>query len=72
MYGGPSLPIKKTKNNENNNKNSEIKNENKKNEKIKKLLLTKKTPTKISWPMSVKSDNFFLFKKKKTTNYHGP
>lgn len=46
MYGGPSLPIEKTKNNENNNKNNEIKNENKKIEKIKKLLFTKKPPQK--------------------------
>ena len=46
MYGGPSLPIKKTKNNQNNNKNTEIKNENKKIEKMKKLLFTKKPPQK--------------------------
>ena len=46
MYGCPSLPIEKTKNNENNNKNNEIKNENKKIEKIKKLLFTKKPPQK--------------------------
>ena len=32
----------------------------------------KKNPTKLSWPMSAKSDKYFLFKKKqKTPDYHG-
>ena len=45
----------------------------KKIEKMKKMLFRKK-PTKLSWPMSAKSDKtFFLFKKKKKTqNYHRP
>ena len=36
-----------------------------KNRKNEKLLL-EKTPTKLSWPMSVKSDKFFIRKEKKT------
>ena len=35
-----------------------------KNRKNEKLLL-EKTPTKLSWPISVKSDKFFIRKKKK-------
>ena len=32
-----------------------------------KKIIQKKTPTKLSWPMSAKFDNFFLFKKKKNS-----
>ena len=40
---------------------------------MKKSIIQKKNPTKLSWPMSAKSDNFFfLQKEKKTQNYHGP
>ena len=45
--------------------------------KIKKLkkwkkYYSEKSPTKLSWPMSAKSDKKkFLFKKKKPRNYHG-
>ena len=32
-----------------------------------------KKPTKLSWPMSAKSDkNFFYSERKKAQNYHGP
>ena len=41
---------------------NKIKAENKKN--VKKYY-SEKNPTKLSWPMRAKSDNFFLFKKKK-------
>ena len=38
-----------------------------------KKYYSEKPPTKISWPMSAKSDKFFfLFKKEKKQNYHGP
>ena len=33
---------------------------------------SEKNPTKLSWPMSAKSDKFFIQKEKKTQNYHGP
>ena len=49
----------------------ETKNENKNIEKIKKQSLDKK-PTKLPWPMSAKSENFFIQKEKKKQNYHGP
>ena len=70
VYGGPSLTIKKNKNNKN-NKNKKIKNENKKIEKMKKIF-RKKTPTKLSWAMSAKSDKTFFIQKEKKQNYHGP
>ena len=39
-----------------------------------KKIFRKKTPTKLSWPMSAKSHKKLLFiqKEKKTQNYHGP
>ena len=38
-----------------------------------KKYYSEKTPTKISWPMSAKSDkNIFLFKKKKKTKLPWP
>ena len=37
-----------------------------------KKCYSEKNPTKLSRPMSAKSDKKFLFKKKKTQNYHGP
>ena len=40
-----------------------------------KKTIYKKNPTKLSWPMSAKSDKYFLFKKKKkkkTPDCHGP
>ena len=53
-------------------KNNKINNENKKIGKMKKYY-SEKTPTKISWPMSAKSDkNIFLFKKKKKTKLPWP
>ena len=42
---------------------NETKNENKNIEKIKKQSLDKK-PTKLPWPMSAKSENFFIQKEK--------
>ena len=44
----------------------------KKIEKIKRYYSEQK-PTKLSWPMTAKSDQIILFKKKKTTqNHHAP
>ena len=44
----------------------------KKIEKI-KIYYSEQKLTKLSWPMTAKSDQIFLFKKKKTTqNYHAP
>ena len=62
--------IKKIKNNKN-KKKTEIKNENKNVEKIKNILF-RKTPTKLPWPKSAKSDKklFYSKKEKKTQNYH--
>ena len=36
----------------------------KKKKKMKKILF-RKNPTKLSWPMSAKSDNFFFIQKEK-------
>ena len=67
VYGGPSLPIKKNENNKNQIK-MKIKNWN--NEKI---YYSEKKPTKLSWPMSTKSDKkHFLFKNKKSTKLPWP
>ena len=46
MYGDPSLPIKKHKNNR--NEKNKIKNGNKKKWKIEKKFIQKKNPTKLS------------------------
>ena len=35
-------------------------------------IIQKKKSTKLSWPISAKSDFFFYSKRKKTQNYHGP
>ena len=67
VYGGPSLPIKKNKN----NKNEKIKNENKKIEKMKKNI-QKKPPTKLSWAMSAKSDKTFFIQKEKKAKLPWP
>ena len=37
-----------------------------------KKIIQKNPPTKLSWPMSAKFDNFFYSKRKKPQNYHGP
>ena len=42
-----------------------------KNRKNEKLLL-EKTPTKLSWPICVKSDKFFFRKEKKNTKLPWP
>ena len=55
--------IKKIKNNKN-KKKTEIKNENKNVEKIKNILF-RKTPIKLPWPKSAKSDKKLYSKKKK-------
>ena len=40
---------------------------------MKKNIIQKKNPTKLSWPMSAKSDKkIFIQKEKKTQNYHDP
>ena len=55
------------KNKKKKKKNNKMKNENKKMEKMKNYYSEKK-PTKISWPMSVKSDQRkILFKNKTST-----
>ena len=37
-----------------------------------KKIFRKKTPTKLSWAMSAKSDKTFFIQKEKKQNYHGP
>ena len=39
--------------------------------KNRKNYYSEKNPAKLSWPMSAKSDKFFIQKEKKQ-NYHGP
>ena len=39
---------------------------------MKNNIIQKKTPPKLSWPMSAKSDKIFLLKKKKNTNLPWP
>ena len=53
VYGGPSPPIKKTNKN---NKNKKKQNKEKKKLKKWKKYYSGKKPTKLSWPMSTKSD----------------
>ena len=36
------------------------------------LPIKKKKPTKLSWPVSAKSDKTFFIQKEKKQNYHGP
>ena len=58
IYGGQSLPIKKNKN----NKNKEM-----------KKCYSEKNLTKLSWPVSAKSDKrFFIQKEKKNTKLSSP
>ena len=67
LYGCPLLPIKKIKI----TKLKKKKNENKKIEKMTKIF-RKKTSTKLSWPVSAKSDKTFFIQKEKKENDHGP
>ena len=43
-----------------------------KNQKNEKIIIQKKTPTKLSWPMSAKSDKRFIQKEKKSTKLPWP
>ena len=45
-----------------------MKKKKKKNWKHEKYIIQKKTPTKLSWPVSAKSDKKILFKKTKQKN----
>ena len=62
---------KKNKKQKTKKQKNKKKNENKKPKKWKNYY-SEKNPTKLSWPMSAKSDKFFIQKEKKTQNYHGP
>ena len=64
------LPIAANQKNKN-NKIKKKKNENKKMEKMTKIF-RKKTSTKLSWPVSAKSDKTFFIQKEKKENDHGP
>ena len=71
VYGGSSLPIKKSKNNK--KKKNEIKNENKKLEKMKKnIIQTKKNPQNYHGLWVPNLIKFFIQKEKRTQNCHCP
>ena len=43
-----------------------------KNQKNEKIIIQKKTPAKLSWPMSAKSDKRFIQKEKKSAKLPWP